>query len=118
MTTQVAEPLVACPKCDHRFPLSRALRESIEGQVAFRIQSEYVQRDLEQEGEIKKRLEAAEMKAAEKARADQDLEVLSIRAEVNDCRATIASLQAADRASSARPRVPREEHAENYPRTC
>lgn len=55
MSKTVEDTIVKCPKCEYQFPLSKALKESIEVQVGRRIELEYVEREAELEERVMKR---------------------------------------------------------------
>jgi hypothetical protein len=71
MSNHVVEPFVKCPKCEYQFPLNKAVRESIEVQVARRIELEHIEHEAEQEERILKR--AAEQHRLRDAAKDKQL---------------------------------------------
>lgn len=104
MSTPVAEPIVACPRCKHRFPLSKALTGPIEAQVAQRLQSEYEKRERQHEEEVQRRVSEAAARAVEKAKIDQAVELKALREQVTEQRAAISKLQNEELAQRKRAR--------------
>lgn len=112
MGTQAVEPVVACPKCQYRFPLSRALTGPIEAQVAQRLQAEYEERDRRREEEVRRRVVEAAARATEKAKTNQDVELKALREQVTEQHAAIAKLQDAELAHRKRARELQEREQE------
>ena len=96
METQnhTTEPVVTCPECGHRFPLSQALVGPIEAQVAQRLEAKYEQRERQRAEETQRHVAQAAALAAQKAKADQATETAALRQEVAEQRDAIAKLQA------------------------
>src|SRR5437899_9401923 len=95
METQsnVPEPVVTCPECGHRFPLSQALVGPIEAQVAQRLEAKYEQRERQRADETQRHVAEATALAARKAKAEQATETAALRQEVAEQRDAIAKLQ-------------------------
>src|SRR5437763_5706274 len=87
------EPVVACPECGHRFPLSAALVGPIEARVAQRLEAKYEQHDRQREEEALRRVAEATTRAAEKAKAEQVTAMEALREENTEQREAIAQLQ-------------------------
>jgi len=96
METQcnVPEPVVTCPECGHRFPLSKALVGPIEAEVAQRLEAKYKQRERQHEEEAQRRLQEATARAAQKAEAEQSTEMEALRQQASEQRDAITKLQA------------------------
>jgi hypothetical protein len=92
--SQVAEPVVVCPKCKQQFPLSKALTGPIEAQVAQRLQAEYDKRERQREQELERRVTEAAAQEAKKAKAQQATELKALRDQVTEQNDAIAKLQA------------------------
>jgi hypothetical protein len=104
MNMELSEALVTCPNCERRFPLSTALRESIETQIEQRIELQYAERREFDEKEIQQRLADTAATAAGKAREDLSMELESMRVAASDYRLTITNLQASELAQRKRAR--------------
>jgi hypothetical protein len=92
--SQAAEPVVVCPKCNHQFPLSKALTGPIEAQVVQRLQGEYDKRERQREQEVERRVTEATAQETKKAKALQATELKSLRDQVTEQNEAIAKLQA------------------------
>jgi hypothetical protein len=104
MSSQVAEPVVVCPKCKQQFPLSKALTGPIEAQVAQRLQGEYDKRERQREQDVERRVAEAAAQEAKKAKAQQATEVKALRDQVTEQNEAIAKLQAEEVAQRKRAR--------------
>ena len=95
METQnhTTEPVVTCPECGHRFPLSKALVGPIEAQVAQRLEAKYEQRERQRADETQRQVADVAARAALKAKAEQATETAALRQEVTEQREAIAKLQ-------------------------
>jgi hypothetical protein len=92
--SHTTEPVVTCPECGHRFPLSKALVGPIEAQVAQRLEAKYELRERQRDDEAQRRIAEATARAAQKAKAEQATETTTLRQEVTEQREAIARLQA------------------------
>jgi len=97
-------PVVACPGCGHRFPLTQVLVGPIEAKVARRLEAEYETRARQREQEEGRRIADAVAQATKKALAGQAVEVKSLREQVAEQQQALAATQEAELALRKRTR--------------
>ncbi len=92
----ITEPLVSCPQCSHRFPLSKALMGSIEADLTKQMEEKYALRERQLSDELEQKIRRAASRAVEKATTESSAELTALRQQVGEQRDVIDQLQSCE----------------------
>ncbi len=94
--SQVAEPVVVCPKCKEVIALTKALTGPIELMVARRLEAQYQAREREMLDGFKQQLATEKQMAASKALSGQAVEIAAMKEQLAEQADRIAEHQRAE----------------------